>query len=257
MNEKEIKTRILLGISLAIVFSILYYAGKSPDYSEGKDIESKVPKSNIETNKKYTKNEETPTISQKPNLICDEFKNGYKDILWSWNKSQIIDYFKSHDFFIEDESIYHINDGRSALSLHFRKGSYKDYRSNNQMRERFIKLVNDNLYQIQFSNHYNWNYNFKMALDVANKIADKYNLQKKSDQTVGLGARNIVWFDDCPDFRVIVRLFWDPNVIEGEANRFLEVSVFNVEKDNEFIEIQNINRIEKRKKRIGDYTKDL
>lgn len=191
------------------------------------------------------------------NTNCDQFKNGYRDILWSWNKSDVIDYFKSNNYHIEDESVYDNSDSKSAISLHFRKGRYIDYRSDRQMKERFIKFANGTLFQIEFLNYFNWNYNFQMAFDATKEVADKYNLPKKTDQTVGFGARNIVWYDDCQDYRVIVRLFWDPNVIDGEANKYLAVNIFNVEKDDEFKKIQYIDRQEKRKKRTGNFSKDF
>jgi len=191
------------------------------------------------------------------NTNCDQFKNGYQDILWSWNKSDVINYFKSNNFHIEDESVYDNSDGRSAISLHFRKGRYIDYRSDRHMKERLIKFANGTLFQIEFLNYFNWNYNFKMAFDATKEVAAKYKLPKKSDQTVGFGARNIVWYDDCQDYRVIVRLFWDPNVIDGEANKYLAINIFNVEKDDEFKKIQYIDRQEKRKKRTGNFSKDF
>lgn len=257
MDKKEIIVRIFIGTLLVVIFVVIYLIGKIQDRQIGNDIERMRSEIGITTTKRDLKNEYKRNEKQKPQINCIEFKNGYKEVLWDWDKSNIISYFKSQDFHIEDESIYNVSNGRSALSLHFRKGSYSDYRSERQMKERFINLVNDSIYQIEFSNHFNWNYNFQMAYDVAKEVADKYNLPKRSDQTVGFGAKNIVWFDDCPDFRVIVRLFWDPNIIDGEANRYLVVNIFNVEKDNKFREIQDIRRIEKHKKRTNNFLKEF
>lgn len=247
MDKKEIKVRILTGISIAAIFGLIYFISHIKD----KQIEKKIGKSALNTN--IVK----PNNKQKHKINCDEFNNGYKNVLWNWDKYSTINYFNSQEYKLESESIYSTPEGRSALSLHFRKGLYSDYRSEHQMKERFINFVNDSIYQIEFLNYFNWNYNFQMAYDVAKDVADKYNLPKRSDQTVGFGARNIVWYDDCPDFRVIVRLFWDPNVIDGEANRYLAVEIFNVAKDNEFKEIQDIVRIKKRKKKMSDFSKDL
>lgn len=257
MSRKEVRTRILIGISLTLFLVIIYFIGRIPKKQIEDDINRVRSEIKKRTKERTLQNTDSQTSKHRPQVNCVEFKNGYKKVLWNWNKSNVIDYFQSQGFHIEDESIYDISDGRSAISFHFRKGRYDYYRSKRQMRERSINFVNKAIFQIEFLNYFNWNYNFQMAYDAAKEVADKYNLPKRSDQTVGFGARNIVWYDDCPDFRVIVRLFWDPNVIDGESNRYLAINIFNVEKANEFKRIQDIYRIEKRKKRTRNFSKEL
>lgn len=180
---------------------------------------------------------------------CEAFKDGYQGILWSWSPTNLINFYKTKHFTIRDKYDNSISDGRSLLNINYRKGTYKDYRSDHPMRERNFSFLNNKLYEIEFISYISWNYTYQMALDAATKIADEYILPKMVEQY--RGGNNIVWYADCPNYRVLVQLYWGADIIDGEANRYISVRIMDLDKDNESQVVRGIARSEKRKKQIN------
>lgn len=182
-----------------------------------------------------------------------KFEDGYKGIKWNWKENQIVGFLSSNGYKLSDKSEYKIPDGRTAKWLYFKNGDYDHFHSSKSFYEQSIKFLNDSIYSIEYTDHFNWNHNFQMAYNVAEEIATKYNLPRTSSQTLVFGIERIVWLRDYPPWRVLLSFHWDPNIIHdryigGEATRYVSIWIFNIENEKKFREIVSISRIERRKK---------
>jgi len=188
---------------------------------------------------------------------CDEFSSGYRQISWDFTPAETVSHLTDKGYRLFEKYEYEINDGRTADRYHFKYNDYDHYKSDRDFFEYIIKFINNEMISIQYLNHFNWNYNYRMAKNSAMKIAEKYDLPQKNEQKLSFGMTNEVWFHDCPKYRVLLQLLWNPNVVydnypSGEVTRYIEMWIFNVEKEEEYHRIVQINRNEKRQSNEDD-----
>lgn len=191
---------------------------------------------------------------------CDTFKIGYKDIKWNWSFSQLRSYFLNKKYKIEEEK-YRLSNGKSAESYYFTFNGYNHYKTNKDFFEYIIEYVNGKMISIKFISHFNWNYNYQMAKNSALDIAQKYSMEKTVDQSVSYGTTNEVWSLECPNFKVLLQLFWDPNIIydnysSGEVTRYVAIKIFNGDRRDEYDEIVRLYQKEKQKLREKKVTNE-
>jgi len=193
---------------------------------------------------------------------CKDFQIGYKSINWNFTPIELKTTLTNNGFVLDEEEMYKISDGRSASYYRFKLNDYDHYKTDKPFWVYVIKYVDHKMVSIEYTNHFNWNYSKSMAEKSADKIARKYNLPQENEQNLGFDVTNKVWLTDCPNYRIILKLLWDPNVVYdnypgGEVIRYLSMWIFNVEKIKEYRSITSINwrenRKSKRKSIIDDF----
>ena len=165
-------------------------------------------------------------------------------------------------FQLFEKNEYKTNDGRTAKRYHFKLNDYDHYKTDESFFEYVIKFIDGKMFSIKYLSHFNWNYNYKMAKSSAIKIAEKYHLPKKNEQKLSFGMTNEVWYQDCTNLRVLLQLLWNPNVVydnyaTGEVTRYVEIWVFDINKEKEYEKIVRISQNEKRQSKENDISNDF
>lgn len=186
-------------------------------------------------------------------ILCNDFKNGYKDIKWNWSVSELKAHFKKQNYVLNEENIYKISNGKSAETYSFWYNDYSHYRSNDDFYVYTFIYVDEKMISLEFYTHFNWNYNYNMVENLALEIANKYSIPKRNEQNLAFGTKNVIWYDDCDNRRIILRLFWNPTIIydnysSGEVTRYIQMRIFLIDALEQYDEILSQYRKESREK---------